>query len=67
MDTLNTTNLNEEVSIKLTGKITLLIPELEVNLTKQLELKTAIDEILYDYKIYTKSTELIASDILEKA
>lgn len=67
MDTLNTTNLNEEVSIKLTGKITLLIPELEVNLTKQLELKTAIDEILYDYKIHIKSTELIASDILEKA
>ena len=64
---MNTTNLNEEVSIKLIGKLTLLIPEIEINLERQLEIKRTIDETLYEYEVYTKSTELITSDILEKA
>ena len=40
---INMSNLSEEVSIKLTGKITLLIPELGVNLDKQLKVKKIID------------------------
>lgn len=60
-------NLNEEVSIKLVGKITLLFPELRVNLDKQLEVKKIIDETLYDYEVQTKSKELITSDIEEKS
>lgn len=60
-------NLNEEVSIKLVGKITLLFPELGVNLDKQLEVKKIIDETLYDYEVQTKSKELITSDIEEKS
>lgn len=60
-------NLSEEVSIKLTGKITLLFPELGVNLDKQLKVKKIIDETLYDYEVQTKSKELITSDIEEKA
>lgn len=59
-------NLSEEVSIKLTGKITLLFPELGVNLDKQLKVKKIIDETLYDYEVQTKSKELITSDIEEK-
>ncbi|NFS12638.1 integrase [Clostridium botulinum] len=60
-------NLNEEVSIKLVGKITLLFPQLEIDLQKQLEVKHAIDETLYDYEVQTKCTDLVASDIEEKA
>ncbi len=60
-------NLNEEVSIKLTGKLTLLLPILELDLKKQLEVKRLIDETLYNYDIQTKCTSLITSDIEEKA
>ena len=60
-------NLNEEVSVKLVGKITLLFPQLELDLQKQLEVKKTIDETLYDYEVQTKCTDLVASDIEEKA
>ena len=60
-------NFNEEVSIKLLGKLTLLMPVLEVDLKQQLEIKKIIDETLYDYEIITKCKELTTSDILEKA
>lgn len=60
-------NLNEEVSVKLVGKITLLFPNLEIDLQKQLEVKKVIDETLYDYEVQTKCTDLVASDIEEKA
>ncbi len=60
-------NLNEEVSIKLVGKITLLMPFLEQKLDIQLEVKKAIDETLYNYEIQSKCTDLVASDIEEKA
>ncbi len=60
-------NLNEEVSIKLIGKITLLLPVLEQKLDLQLEIKRAIDETLYNYDVQTKCTDLITSDIEEKA
>ncbi|WP_297428725.1 tyrosine-type recombinase/integrase [Clostridium sp.] len=60
-------NLNEEVSIKLVGKITLLMPFLEQKLDLQLEVKKAIDETLYSYEVQSKCTDLVASDIEEKA
>lgn len=60
-------NLNEEVSVKLVGKITVLFPQLEVDLQKQLEVKHIIDETLYEYDVQTKCTDLVASDIEEKA
>lgn len=60
-------NLNEEASIRLLGKITLLLPILEQNLSLQLEVKRTIDETLYDYEVSSKCTDLIASDIEEKA
>ncbi len=60
-------NLNEEASIKLLGKLTLLLPILEQNLSLQLEVKKIIDETLYDYEVQSKCTDLITSDIEEKA
>jgi len=60
-------SINEEASIKLLGKLTLLLPILEQNLSLQLEVKKIIDETLYDYEVQSKCTDLIASDIEEKA
>ena len=37
------------------------------DLQKQLEVKKTIDETLYDYEVQTKCTDLVASDIEEKA
>lgn len=59
-------NLNEEASIKLVGRLTLFLPEIENDFNKQLDIKKLIDEVLYDYDVQTKSKELIASDIEEK-
>ncbi|UYZ37252.1 tyrosine-type recombinase/integrase [Clostridium beijerinckii] len=60
-------NLNEEASIRLLGKLTLLLPVLEQNLSLQLEVKKTIDETLYDYEVSSKCTDLVASDIEEKS
>ena len=60
-------NLNEEVSIKLVGKLTLLLPALEQKLDLQLEVKKLIDETLYKYEVQSKCTDLIAGDIDGKA
>lgn len=60
-------SLNEEASIRLLGRLTLLLPVLEQNFSIQLEVKRAIDEILYDYEVTSKCTDLITSDIQEKA
>ena len=59
--------LNEELSIKLLGKLTLEISSLEIDIKKQLNIKKIIDEVLYDYEITTKCTKLTTSDILERA
>lgn len=58
---------NDELSVILTGRLTLELPELEVNLQKQLSVKRIIDEVLYKYEVTTKETSLVASDIEEKA
>ena len=58
---------NDELSIILTGRLTVELSELEVNLQKQLSIKRLIDEVLYKYEVTTKSTSLVASDIEQKA
>lgn len=64
---MNSTSLNEEASIRIIGKITLLVNQLEQDLSLQIDVKNAIDEILYDYEVQTKCTSLVTSDILQKA
>lgn len=60
-------NLNEEASIRLLGRLTLLLPVLGQNFSLQLEAKRVIDETLYDYEVHTKCKDLVASDIKEKS
>ena len=45
MENLNYRNCNEEVTVKLIGKLTMELPELEVNLPKQLEIKRLVEEV----------------------
>lgn len=63
----NYKNCNDEASMFLLGKLTLELPELEINLQKQLDIKRIIDEVLYKYEVTTKETALITSDIHQKA
>lgn len=63
MENLNYRNCNEELAIKIIGKLTLEMPELEVNLPKQLEIKRYVEEIIYNYEVTSKETALVASDL----
>lgn len=60
------TNSNDEVTIKILGKLSLEIPLLS-DLQEQLKIKKVLDEVLYDYEVMTKETSLVSSDIIEKA
>ncbi len=55
-------NCNEEVTVKLVGKLTLKVPELD-----QLEIRNLIDEVLVNYELQPIEKHLVASDIEEKA
>lgn len=54
-------NSNEEVTIKLVGKLTLELPQLE-----QLKIRNLIDEVLVNYEIHPVEKSLITTDIPEK-
>lgn len=56
-------NCNEELTIKLIGKLTMEIPELQVNLPKQLQVKRMIEEVIYAYEVTSKETALVTSDM----
>ena len=66
MENLNYRNCNEELAIKIIGKLTLEMPELEVNLPKQLEIKRYVEEIIYNYEVTSKETALVTSDLDSK-
>ena len=59
-------NCNEEVIIKVLGKLTLTFPELEIDLPRQRKLREVLADVLCDYDVLTRETSLIVSDIEEK-
>lgn len=59
----NYRNCNDEVIVRLIGKLTTEIPVLEVDLPEQLRIKRVLEEILYDYEVTSKETSLVTSDI----
>lgn len=59
----NYRNCNDELAIKLIGRITLEIPELEMDLPKQLSIKRLIEEVIYNYEVTSKETALVTSDL----
>lgn len=62
----NYRNCNDELAIKLVGKLTLAMPQLEVNLPEQLKIKRIIEEVVYNYEVTSKETSLVTSDIQGK-
>ncbi|MFT8349491.1 tyrosine-type recombinase/integrase [Clostridium saccharoperbutylacetonicum] len=57
---------NDEAIIKLVGRLTLKFPQFFEDLETQRQLKSTLDEALYNYEIHSKCTDLIVSDIEEK-
>lgn len=52
-------NCNEELSIKIIGKLSILLPTLQIDLQKQLHIKRELDEIIYNYKRYKRKNQSI--------
>lgn len=56
-------NCNDEIMVKLIGKLTTELPNLEVDLQEQLRVKKVIEEVLYNYEVTSKETALTTSDL----
>ena len=56
-------NCNDEVMVKLIGKLTTELPNLEVDLQEQLKVKKVIEEVLYNYEVTSRETALTTSDL----
>ena len=55
----NYRDCNNELMVKLLGKLTLELPQLEVDLQEQLKIKRVIEETLYEYEVTSKETALV--------
>lgn len=67
MDTnFNYRNCNDEIMVKLLGKITNELPNLEVDFQEQLRVRKAIEEVLYNYEVTSRETALTTSDLEAK-
>ena len=51
---------SNEITVKMVGKLTSI---LNLDLSRQLDVRRAIDEVLYDYEVTTKETALVSSDL----
>jgi integrase/recombinase XerD len=60
-------NLSNEITINIINEVVKIIPYLNVDIKKQVELRNKIEEQLNDYEITSKCTEICKGDILEKA
>lgn len=59
----NYRNCNDEIMVKLLGKLTIEFPELEMDLQEQLKVKRVIEEVVYNYEVTSKETALVNSDL----
>lgn len=56
-------NCNDEIMVKLVGKLTNELPQLEEDLQEQLKVKKLIEEVLYNYEVTSRETALTTSDL----
>ncbi len=56
-------NCNDEIMVKLVGRLTIELPHLEVNLQEQIRVKKVIEEVLYNYEVTSREKALITSDL----
>lgn len=66
MGNYNYRNCNDEVMVKLLGKITNELPQLEVDFQEQLRVRKALEEVLYNYEVTSRETALTTSDLEAK-
>lgn len=66
MENYNYRNCNDEIMVKLLGKITNELPILEVDFQEQLKVRKVIEEVLYNYEVTSKETALTTSDLEAK-
>lgn len=59
----NYRNCNDELMIKLIGKLTNELPNLEIDFKEQLKAKKAIEEVLFNYEVTSRETALTTSDL----
>lgn len=62
----NYRNCNDEVIVKLIGRLSCKIPKMEIDLPYQLDIKRVVEEVLYGYEVTSKETALITSDLDSK-
>lgn len=60
-------NLSQEISINIINELVKIVPYLNVDIQKQVELRNKIEEQLNNYEITSRCTDLCTCDILEKA
>lgn len=66
MENYNYRNCNDEIMVKLLGKITNELPQLEVDFQEQLKVRKVIEEVLYNYEVTSRETALTTSDLEAK-
>ena len=59
-------NCNDEIMVKLIGKLTTELPQLEVDFQEQLRVKKVIEEVIYNYEVTSRETALTTSDLEAK-
>ncbi len=60
-------NLSQEITINIIEDIIKVVPYLQVDIPKQIQLRNKIEERLNDYEITSRCTDLVKGDLLEKA
>jgi integrase/recombinase XerD len=60
------TNCNDEVVIKLIGKLSSEFDYLEKDLSLQLKVKAIVEKVLYNYDVLTRETSLVSSDMSDR-
>lgn len=63
METKFYRNCNDEIMVKLLGKLTNELPQLEVDFQEQLRIKKVIEEVIYNYEVTSRETALTTSDL----
>ena len=60
-------NLSQEIAVNIINEVIKIVPYLNVDIQKQIEIRNKIEEQLNGYEITSKCTDLCKCDILEKA
>ena len=63
MENYNYRNCNDEIMVRLLGKLTNELPNLEVDFQEQLRVSKVIEEVLYNYEVTSRETALTTSDL----